>query len=123
MRCILLLVLMLFSFTSNSEEEVLRYFSISLQPSKFSKESYFSDMQDIVEIKDGQAIAIEASPGRIAGFDIDLGALLNTKNSEDKVEGIYGSISVGGYFTKVEKGNSNGTMVKNKERHNKIRLF
>jgi hypothetical protein len=83
--------------------------SVALQPSKFAKQSYFSEMRDIVQIQDGQAIAIEASAGDVKGVDIDLGAFINTKNNEDKLEGLFASISVGGWFTKVERGSSSGT--------------
>lgn len=92
-----------------AEEEPRSYMSVALQPSKFSKESYFSEMEDIVQIEDGQAIAIEASPGRVKGVDIDLGAFINTKNDEDKLEGLFASFSFGGWFTRVERGSSSGS--------------
>lgn len=103
-----LLVSLSFQNKTSANEDAKRYLSVTIQPSKFSKESYFSEMQDIVQIQDGQAIAIEASPGDIKGMDIDLGALINSKNEEDKIEGIYGSLSFGGWFTRVEKGSSSG---------------
>lgn len=107
--CILVLNFIALSATLlHAEEEPRSYFSVTQQPSKFSKESYFSEMQDIVQVQDGQAIAIESSPGRIGGIEIDLGAFINTKNEDDKLEGFYGSLSFGGWFTRVEKGSSSG---------------
>lgn len=92
-----------------AEEDKRSYLSVALQPSKFSKQSYFSEMRDIVEVEDGQAIAIEASSGSVKGVEIDLGAFINTKNQEDKLEGLFASISFGGWFTKVERGSSSGS--------------
>ena len=92
MKLLLSSLLLVLSISTFAEEESRSYMSVALQPSKFAKQSYFSEMRDIVQIQDGQAIAIEASAGDVKGVDIDLGAFINTKNNEDKLEGLFASI-------------------------------